>query len=279
MTDTYFEIRRGNSPLILSIPHLGTVIPAELRDRYTPEALAVVDTDWHLDKLYAFATELDATVMQATVSRYVIDLNRPASGESLYPGMVTTSLCPSETFRGEPLYLEGCAPDDEEMAKRVAQYWRPYHAGLQAEVARLRATHANILLWEAHSIASVLPRLFPGKLPDLNFGTSDGDSCSENVIAAALEAVRGGPHSWVLNGRFKGGFITRRYGAPLNGVHAIQLEMCQSLYMDEAAPFGWRPDLAGDVARIVRACVRNALAQVERLGSPAPKERAHILPG
>jgi N-formylglutamate deformylase len=259
-----FDIERRGGPLLISIPHLGTAIPDCLRDSFAPEALALADTDWHLDRLYDFAASLEATVICAKFSRYVIDLNRPATGESLYPGMTTTSLCPTETFRGEQLYREGCEPGSSEMQRRIDTYWHPYHAALKAEIARLRASHANVLLWEAHSIASVLPRLFAGKLPDFNFGTSEGASCDDSIVAAAIAPVRGTQRSWVLNGRFKGGFITRKYGDPRAGVHAIQLEMCQSLYMDEDAPFAWREDLAPEVAPLVKSCVEGALAATRR---------------
>lgn len=264
-----FVLSPRKGPLIISIPHLGRHVPDELREEYTPEAGLLEDTDWHLDKLYAFASELDATVIAATVSRYVIDLNRPASGESLYPGMVTTSLCPTETFRGAPIYRPGCEPPAAEVARRVATYWNPYHQALKEQIARLRAEHPQILLWEAHSIASVLPRLFSGKLPDFNFGTSDGQSCSASVIAGAVDAVRGSPWSWVVNGRFKGGFITRRYGAPAAGVHAVQLEMCQSLYMEEDAPFKWRADSAQAVQPAVRSALRGALQGLPHLAGAA----------
>ena len=270
-TSPILEIERRTGPLVVSIPHLGTVIPDYLRDGYTPQALWLADTDWHLDRLYAFAKALDATVIHAKISRYVIDVNRPATGESLYPGMITTTLCPTETFRGEPLYVDGAAPDAAEVERRIAAYWQPYHDALKAEMARLRASHANVLLWEAHSIASVLPRLFPGKLPDFNFGTSEGSSCDDSLVAGAMQPLRSTQHTWVLNGRFKGGFITRKYGAPRHGIHAIQLEMCQSLYMDEHAPFGWREDLAAESLRLVKACVEGALAAVRHL----PETEAH----
>lgn len=261
MTDsnTIFHVRRGISPLIISIPHLGSELPEDLRGQYSQEALGCPDTDWHLDRLYDFASRFDATVIQPRYSRYVIDLNRPATGESLYPGMVTTTLCPLETFRGEPLYRPGMEPGDSEIARRISLYWRPYHEGLKAELARLRSLHRRVLLWEAHSIASVLPRLFKGKLPDFNFGTSDGESCGDAVIAGALGAVRSSNASWVLNGRFKGGFITRKYGTPQDGIHAIQLELCQCTYMEEFAPFEWRADLAAKVAPLVQASIAGAL--------------------
>ncbi|WP_374667061.1 N-formylglutamate deformylase [Ramlibacter sp.] len=277
--DPLFAVRRGQAPLLISIPHLGTRIPDDLKDVYTDDALLLADTDWHLDRLYAFARQLDATVVQANVSRYVIDLNRPASGESLYPGMVTTSLCPSETFRGQALYRSGMEPDSAEVARRVQVFWRPYHAALQHELTRLRKEHAHVLLWEAHSIASLLPRLFAGKLPDLNFGTSDGESCHERVIAGALKPARTSPFTWVLNGRFKGGFITRKYGTPADGVHAVQLEMCQSVYMDEHPPFGWREDLAKGASDTVRACIEGALEGLLLLPASDKSRHADILAG
>lgn len=274
-----FDIERRSGPLLISIPHVGTAIPDDLREVYTPEALCLADTDWHLDRLYDFAARLNATVIRARYSRYVIDLNRPATGESLYPGMITTTLCATETFRGEPVYKEGREPDQEEIDRRVARYWRPFHGALQEEIARLRESSPEVLLWEAHSIASVLPRLFSGKLPDLNFGTSDGQSCGDSVIAAAVDSVRASDLSWVLNGRFKGGFITRKYGDPTNGVHAIQLEMCQSIYMEEVAPFDWRSDLASEVAPLVEASMKRALAQLRTLPPTGTRGTANILPG
>ena len=191
--------------------------------------------------------------------------------------MITTSLCPTETFRGASLYPDGAIPDTREIERRIAAYWLPYHDALKSEMVRLRAAHDNVLLWDAHSIASVLPRLFSGKLPDFNFGTSEGNSCDDSVAAGAMQTLRGTGHSWVLNGRFKGGFITRRYGAPDHGIHAIQLEMCQSLYMDETTPFGWREDLAADVAPLVRGCVEGALQAVQRVSKS--KISADILQG
>jgi N-formylglutamate deformylase len=239
-----FQLHSGSVPLLISIPHLGTLLPPELAAQMSAEATRLVDTDWHLDRLYGFAQSLGASVIQATYSRYVIDLNRPPSGESLYPGQTTTGLCPTETFRGEPLYRAGAEPDAAEIARRREFYWQPYHDALALELTRLRQLHGRVLLWDAHSIASVLPRLFDGKLPDLNFGTASGASCEPQVLQAALQCLSVEPFTQVVNGRFKGGHITRHYGQPSKGVHAIQLELCQCLYMDEAEPFGYRPDLA-----------------------------------
>jgi N-formylglutamate deformylase len=199
-------------------------------------------------------------VLQANYSRYVIDLNRPSSGESLYPGQTTTGLCPAETFRGEPLYHDGGAPAAADVAERVERYWQPYHRALRAELDRLLALHGQVLLWEAHSIASVLPRLFDGQLPALNIGTFDGKSCAPAIHDATVGATAAGPFSWVANGRFKGGYITRHYGEPARGVHAVQLEMTQCMYMDETAPFAYREDLAAQVLPTLEKMVRAALA-------------------
>ncbi|KAG8148777.1 N-formylglutamate deformylase [Burkholderia catarinensis] len=258
MSDLY-TLQRGDAPLLISIPHLGTAIPTPLRDVYTDRALTLADTDWHLDRLYAFATTLGATVLGATVSRYVVDLNRPPDDESLYPGQTTTGLCPTETFRGEPVYREGSEPDAAEKGRRVGTYWQPYHTALAAELARLREHHGNVLLWEAHSIASTLPRLFDGKLPDLNLGTQEGRTVAPSVQAAVEREAAASPFTSVANGRFKGGFITRSFGRPSHGVHAIQLEMCQSTYMNEAFPFAYDPARASLVQPTVRRMIGAAL--------------------
>lgn len=250
--DPTFRFTPGRVPLLLSIPHLGTEIPPELRAGMADVADLRQDTDWHLDRLYDFAQALGASVIQARVSRYVIDLNRPPDGQSLYPGQTTTTLCPTDTFRGEPLYAPGQTPDTSEQARRLSRYWQPYHQQLRAELDRLKAQHGAVLLWDAHSIAGELPRLFDGQLPDLNFGTADGRSCAPAVIGAVLDAAAGAPFSRVLNGRFKGGHITRHYGAPQDGVHAIQLEMSQRLYMQEDAPFAYLPERAGQIQPLLQ---------------------------
>jgi len=256
-----YTLTPGAAPLLISFPHSGTHIPEVLAARMTDAALQRADVDWHLPRLYeAFARALGASTLVAHHARHVIDLNRPPEDTSLYPGQDVTGLLPLDTFRKEPLYRPGRAPDAAETDERRERYWRPYHDALRAELERLRASHGVAVLWDAHSIASVMPRFFAGKLPDLNLGTAEGRACAPRV-QAAVEAVmasqRGFTH--VSNARFKGGHITRDYGRPEAGIHALQMEMCQSTYMDEDAPFGYRPDLAARVQPLLQAMLHAAI--------------------
>lgn len=260
MTQALFKLVKGDSPLIISIPHLGTIVPDDVRASYNDTGLGVQDTDWHLDRLYEFALGMGASMLSATMSRYVIDLNRPRDGASLYPGQTTTGLCPTETFLGQPIYREGMAPDAIETERRVEKYWTPYHAALAARIATVRERHGFALLWEAHSINSRLPRLFDGVLPDLNFGTVHGKSCPQEIADAVLAAARRGPYDVTLNGRFVGGYITRHYNDVANKVYAMQLEMTHKTYMEEPAPFSYRPDLAARVQPVLEQALATALA-------------------
>jgi N-formylglutamate deformylase len=257
---TTYSLRQGTAPLLVSMPHVGVAIPAELKAQYVPRALALEDTDWHLERLYDFAPGLGASVLCATISRYVIDQNRPPDDAPMYPGASNTELCPTRFFTGESLYRDGCAPDAAERSRRRSQYWEPYHHALQAELARITALHGYALLWDAHSIRSQIPWLFEGVLPDLNIGTAGGTSADPSIAQALLAVCAGAPQtSHVLNGRFKGGFITRHYGAPALRVQAVQLEMCQSLYMHEAAPFDYAPERARRIQPLLQALLVAAL--------------------
>jgi len=243
-----FRFKQGTKPLLLSMPHVGTHIPDALARRMMPIARTVPDTDWHLEQLYDFAEQLGASILVATHSRYVVDLNRPPDNANLYPGQDTTGLCPIDTFAKLPLYRMGEEPDDTEIRHRVGTYWKPYHAKLQEELARIRKEHGSALLWDAHSIASQVPRFFQGRLTDFNLGTAGGTSCRPEIGAKMIEIAKGAPgYTSVLNGRFKGGYITRTYGKPAQGVEAVQLELSEITYMDEPHPFGYRKDLAGKV--------------------------------
>jgi N-formylglutamate deformylase len=253
-------LHRGTLPLLLSLPHDGSHIPAELAARMAPEARRAPDTDWHVSRLYAFAKSMGASVLVPSHSRYVVDLNRPPDDVSLYPGQNTTGLCPAVRFSGEPVYLEGEAPAPDEIAARVERYWRPYHALLVEELARLRAAHGRVLLWEGHSIRAECPFLFEGRLPDLNLGTSSGASCRPQVQAALESAMAAQQdYSWVANGRFKGGYITRHYGRPEAGVDAVQLELAQRNYMDEDS-FAWDEARAARLQPLLERLLAAALA-------------------
>ena len=248
-----YRYREGKVPVLVSMPHTGTFIPEWLAPRLSPAARALPDTDWHLERLYDFLGEIGASVLVATHSRYVVDLNRPPDNANLYPGQHTTGIVPMDTFHCEPIYLPGFAPSDDEVAERLRVYWQPYHQRLQQALAQIKAKHGYALLWDAHSIFSVLPRFFAGKLPDLNLGTADGKSCAAGIGEALAKSVEG--YSAVLNGRFKGGYITRRYGKPAKGVHAVQLELSEATYMDEQPPYGFREDLARELRPQLRTLV------------------------
>lgn len=268
------RFRQGTRPLLISMPHVGTHVPPDLAVRFTDEARRVPDTDWHLERLYDFADALGASVLVATHSRYVIDLNRPPDGASLYPGHNVTGLCPVDLFDDQPLYRDAAdVPSEAEIAERRQAIWQPYHAQLAQELARMKAAHGMAALWDAHSIRSVLPRFFEGTLPELNLGTADGTSCSP-VLGQQLLAIgqQAAPYKAVLNGRFKGGHITRLYGNPANGVHAVQLEMTQCSYMQESWPFDYLPDVAAGVQPHVRRMLEAVLAFVE---SNAGQGQAH----
>jgi N-formylglutamate deformylase len=256
-----FAFYPGTAPLLVSLPHVGTVIPADQRPRYVERALDVEDTDWHLERLYGFVRELGASVLVPRLSRYAIDLNRPPEDAPMYPGANNTELCPTRFFSGDSLYRDGQAPDATEVARRRDAYWRPYHDALQAELARLRTVHRHVVLFDGHSIKSQLPWLFDGRLPDLNLGTADGSSC-DPVLRQALSAVLSSQdrYTHVVDGRFKGGYITRHYGRPAQQVHAVQLEMCWRCYMEEAAPYDWSDELAAGVQPLLRGLVQTMLA-------------------
>ena len=258
-----FHFKAGHVPLLISMPHVGTTIPDAIAADMEDVALIKADTDWHLPLLYNMAEQLGASVISAEYSRYVIDLNRPKEDSNLYPGQDTTGLCPVDTFSKQPLYKAGRLPGEPKIAQRIEKYWQPYHTQVATELARIRAQHGVALLWDAHSIASMVPRFFNGRLPDLNFGTADQKSCAmelQNILAALMKTSQNAADvSFVFNGRFKGGYITRNYGQPTNNIHAVQLEMSQCVYMNESEPFEYRSDLAAKVqpllSELLSACL------------------------
>lgn len=259
----WLEVHRAGGPLIVSIPHTGTDIPPEIEAGFVSPWLARKDTDWWIEKLYDFADDLGGTIIRTRISRSVIDVNRDPSGISLYPGRATTELCPTTTFDGEPLYRSGLQPDAGEITARRAAFFDPYHATLSAEIARLRAKHPSLVLYDCHSIRSAIPRLFEGELPVFNIGTNSGAAC-EPALTAEIEAVCDGSGlSRVTNGRFKGGYITRAYGRPETGIHAVQMELACRAYMREfpgpVSEAGWPPPFDPDHAAPIRATLRQVL--------------------
>jgi formiminoglutamase len=258
---SWLEILPGTAPLIVSIPHAGTEIPESYQPALKSLWLARKDADWWLPQLYAFAEDLGATIIRTHISRTVIDVNRDPSGISLYPGQATTELCPTTTFDGEPLYRDGQNPTDIEGRKAI--FFMPYHAAIEAEIARLKARHAGIVLYDCHSIRSRIPRLFEGELPHFNIGTNDGKSCDAALAAKVAQiCAENGTFTHVTNGRFKGGYITRHHGDPETGIHAIQMELACRGYMAEPntpAPENWPPSFDPAFAAPITITLRKIL--------------------
>ncbi len=256
---SFVEVHHGSAPLLLSIPHSGTEIPDSIAGRLVSRQAALRDTDWRIDALYAFARELGATLVRTPVSRTVIDVNRDPSGAPLYPGQATTGLVPVETFDGERLYRPGEEPQPAEMEERRRTWFEPYHAALAAEIERLQNGHGRVVVYDCHSIRSRVPRLFPGELPIFNVGTNGGTSCDAGLEDAVAAACRETGESTVVNGRFRGGWITRHYGRPQEGVHAIQMELAQRFYMDEERPEAAAREQAARASTRLRRIVAAAL--------------------
>lgn len=256
-----FKLHRGTSAILVCMPHIGTVIPEELQNAYVPRALEVEDTDWHLGRLYDALPELGASVLKPEYSRYVIDLNRPPDDAPMYPGASNTELCPTRFFTGDALYKTGCEPALDERLRRREKYWQPYHTALSEELKRIKAIHGYALLWDAHSIRSHIPWLFDGTLPSLNFGTASGAS-AHPAITAVLDQVyeHTSVVSHVVNGRFKGGYTTRHYGDPKNHIHAVQLEMCQNVYMEEVPPYAYLPNMAAQIQPLLKQMMSDVMA-------------------
>ncbi|MNG84686.1 N-formylglutamate amidohydrolase [compost metagenome] len=257
--DKVLSFHQGRLPLLISMPHAGLKLTPAVREGLVDQAQSLPDTDWHIPRLYDFAREMGASVVAAEYSRFVIDLNRPDDDKPLYAG-ATTGLYPATLFEGEPLFKDGQVPSVDERKTYLEQIWRPYHDTLRSELERLQAEFGYALLWDAHSIRSLIPHLFDGKLPDFNLGTFNGASCdpelAERLQGVCAEATL---YSHVLNGRFKGGHITRHYGDPARHIHAVQLELAQSTYMEETEPFAYREDLAQPTQQVLRRLLEAVL--------------------
>ncbi|OGV76983.1 MAG: N-formylglutamate deformylase [Methylotenera sp. RIFCSPLOWO2_02_FULL_45_14] len=267
MKETY-NFCVGNSPILISMPHVGIKIPDEIASNLTPEAMQMPDVDWHLPLLYDMAKYHEASVISSEYLRYVIDLNRSPDNASLYPGQDTTGLCPVDTFDTQPIYREGNQPNEIEIQNRIKKYWYPYHEKINSELHRILSIHGIAILWDAHSIASHVPRFFAGQLPDLNFGTADSLSCDVSLQKALAETMHNSIHakrySHIFNGRFKGGYITRHYGKPNMNIHAVQLEMSQCIYMQESHPYQYDSELAKGVKPLLDDLLETCLLWANR---------------
>jgi N-formylglutamate deformylase len=266
MSSTY-QLIKGSVPLLISMPHNGEQIPEDVAQSMLPEALRVPDTDWNMDRLYDFAIAMGAYIIKPSYSRYVIDLNRDPNGVDLYPGANSTELCPTTAFDESPLYPNEQRPSKDEIQRRIELYWQPYHQALDDTLQHLKATFGRAVLLEAHSIRSVVPRFFEGQLPDFNFGTASGKSCSDSLIKA-VQSINFQPYSMVTDGRFKGGFITRHFGQPEQGIDAIQLELSQRTYMSEMET-EYSEALAAQVKPKLQALVAELIAHAQRNNTKA----------
>jgi N-formylglutamate deformylase len=268
----WLTLRQGSAPLLLCMPHTGTTIPREIETQLVSPWLARKDTDWWIERLYAFAEGLGASLVRTGISRTVIDCNRDPSGASLYPGQATTELCPTTTFDGELLYRTGAAPRAPEIAARRTEYFDPYHTAIEREIGRLQVRHGAVVLYDCHSIRSVIPRLFTGTLPHFNIGTFAGASCAPELTAQIERICDRAPFARVTNGRFKGGYTTRHYGRPQQGVHAVQMELACRGYLREPQgevdasnwPCPWDEGIAAPMCALLQqlltACVAFASA-------------------
>ncbi len=270
---SWLEVHGGHLPLIVSFPHTGIEIPVDIEGRIASPWLARKDADWWVHRLYDFASKMGATTVRTAISRTVIDVNRDPEQVPLYAGVFSTGLCPLTTFDGEPLYRAGAEPDGEQIQRRRAMFFDPYHAALSAELRRLRDLHPRVVLYDAHSIRSRVPRLFDGLLPNFNIGTYEGRSCDRQLALLVEQACEHPSFTQVTNGRFKGGWTTRHYGQPQQGLHAIQMELACRSYMNEPSeplsamnwPQPFVPRRAAAVreilARVLQACLQFAGAQ------------------
>ncbi|MGI9391631.1 MAG: N-formylglutamate deformylase [Boseongicola sp.] len=245
---SFVEVVRGESPLVLGLPHTGTDLPDDVAAGLNQDGLALADTDWHIHDLYDQLVP-DITTVRTKFHRYVIDVNRDPAGVSLYPGQNTTGLCPVTDFDGHPIYQQGLEPDPTEIESRRAAYHEPYHIALATELDRVRSMHGFVILYDCHSIRSNIPFLFEGKLPDFNIGNYLGETCARSIEVAVTDiCANADGFSSVLNGRFKGGWTTRHYGRPKNGYHAIQMELAQSTYLEaEQPPWTYAPQKAAAI--------------------------------
>lgn len=253
-----FNLKPGYTPILISMPHTSSCIPATLAARMHPYAQSSPDTDWLISQLYDFATKMGLGILQPEYARYVIDLNRPENDENLYPGANSTGLCPLSCFDQRPIYIEGLEPDQDEIQARIKMYWQPYHQALQTEINRLKANFGLAIVFDAHSIASRVPRFFEGALPDLNLGTAQGTSCAQALQTALEKVIKSSTYTWASNERFKGGYITRAYGTPEQNVHTVQLELSQATYLDEETGT-WKPGKAARIQPVLHRLMQTIL--------------------
>ena len=254
----HIEIKQGTGPIVLAMPHSGTYLPTEIYDKLNDNGKELADTDWHLMELYD-GLQPNAAIVKANFHRYVIDANRCPDGVSLYPGANTTTLCPLIDFVNKPIWQEGLVPTESDIEPRIKLFHTPYHKALHEALQTARSNHGYAIIYDCHSIRSNIPFLFDGALPNLNIGTNDSKSCDSKIEQIAENICKKSSFSTVTNGRFKGGWTTRHYGKPETDIHAIQMEITQSSYMQEHAPW----EYSNEKANILRQTLANILSEIE----------------
>ncbi len=236
----HWQKARGASlPILVSVPHSGTEFPEDLEKffkekfRKDPE-----DTDWLVHKVYDFLPSLGIPVLHAKYSRYVVDLNRDPDDVALYnDDRFITGLFPTHSFTKEALYKDKSTQEEAlsefDRKWRMDRFYWPYYRAIQSHLTEKRDQHKAALLFDAHSIARSVPSLSAEPFPDLVLGTQMGFTADKKLIDAALEVLERSPYKVSHNDPFRGGNITRNHGNPEMGFHAMQLEMCQDLYLAE----------------------------------------------
>ncbi len=259
---TPFTLIEGEGPVLISVPHASLSVPEDIADRLNANGALLADADWHIDTIAKGLTG-PASVVCAGFHRYVIDANRDPSGASLYPGQATTDLIPLTDFDGKPIWKEGAEPTTADIDERRFSYHAPYHEALAGELYRLKEKHGIAVLFDVHSIRSVVPRLFEGTLTPFNVGTDYTKTCAPVFEEVATRLFRESAET-VLNGRFRGGWTVRHHGQPAQNVHAVQIEMAQSLYMEEAPPFGLNREGGAFIGEVLARVAEGLAAAAER---------------
>ncbi len=230
------EPKSPRIPILVSVPHAGILFPKEVLEKMDPEKAAFPeDTDWFVDQLYGFCSEMGITMIVANYSRCVVDLNRDPNNIPLYKdGRVITDVVSVTDFNGAPIYKDEYKPNETEIQNRLDHYFFPYHHKIEEILADLKKEFGVALLFDAHSIKKNVPGIQKDDFPQVILGDNDETSAHPELIQTAVESLSGKSFNFSHNFPFKGGFITRSFGKPEQNIHALQLEMTKTNYMNDS---------------------------------------------